>query len=41
MIADGLTKALIAEKFSRFRDQIVDIGYKIKDERDQENHIDA
>jgi hypothetical protein len=38
MIADGLTKVLIAEKFNRFRDQmgLVDIGDKIKDQKDQE-----
>jgi len=40
MIADGLTKALIAEEFNQFTiewDAIVDIGYRIKDEEDQEN----
>ena len=37
MIADGLTKVLLAEKFNRFRDQmgLVDIGDKIKDDKDQ------
>jgi hypothetical protein len=45
MIADGLTKVLLAEKFNRFRDQmgLVDIGDKIKadkDQRDQEEKGD-
>jgi hypothetical protein len=37
MIADGLTKVLLAERFNRFRDQMgpVDIGDKIKDDKDQ------
>jgi hypothetical protein len=42
MIADGLTKVLLAEKFNRFRDQmgLVDIGDKIKDDQDQKDHED-
>jgi len=42
MIADGLTKVLLAEKFNRFRDQmgLVDIGDKIKDDKDQKDQED-
>jgi len=42
MIADGLTKVLLAEKFNRFRDQmgLVDIGDKIKDDQDQKDQED-
>jgi hypothetical protein len=39
MIVDGLTKVLIAKKFNRSRDQmgLVDIGDRIKDQKDQED----
>ena len=39
MIADGLTKVLLADKFNRFRDQmgLVDISDKIQDDKDQED----
>jgi hypothetical protein len=40
MIADGLTKVLLGEKFNRFRDQmgLVDIGDKIKNDKDQKEN---